>query len=169
MLSNPKRDFFLQANPLAAVTDAQLVDGFRYVADLERHYSEAERHAAVVALVTSSAFRWSFFGQLRNCAWILRAGRSYGNDERLNEAAEEFALSVQLLIAAGFDLVAVRQLCACLSNSCTCDGCDLFDGRRFGRLAQEIETPATVGAVRGHGREDVLNEPSAVSNERPAS
>jgi hypothetical protein len=153
------RDFFLQTGFANQLADADLIAGFARVSDVFERYGADVVGAATWALWSSQDYRRDFFGRLRNAAWLLRAGRSCGSSDRLEDAKVAFAEAVQLLGRAGFDLAHVRTLIGCLSHSCICDGCDLVSGVRFDRLAAEMKTPTTVSAAWGRGRVDPTNEP----------
>lgn len=100
--------------------------------DVEACFDSVEGFAqCVVELRGSGDNRGELAQELREVCWKIRNAREFPDVEARSDALVVCAQLLQLMGAAGFPEKDLRATVECLSHACTCDGCDLADGRRF--------------------------------------
>lgn len=127
----PRRDFFLQTG----FPDLEIPEDARYLLwaqpNVVQLYGVEFAREVVEALKASREARGVLFRRMRTAWWALRNGSK--KKSCYAPRAVEVMQSLQFLELAGFSRRDLRALVECMSHGCTCDGCDLLDGRRFDR------------------------------------
>jgi hypothetical protein len=153
-MSGQRRDFFLEAS-VPHVSLREAAEAFRDTFGCA--YEEADAAGGYGSKVSGViAALWQcrealegLAADCRHAAWVIRAHRSsgVGPDQRV-EAMKLFGVVVQWLYLAKFPERDVLALIKCVTHDCTCGGCDLVNGERLHRIADEFTAAKGIRRVQ---------------------